>query len=162
MAGSQRGRWFSHLICPCRSWKCMRGRTTPGLVYTATGIRQSRYADCIHHSDSCMKADQHWQSETQHVHQNCKIISCIHLDIYPVVCLACPPLQAFLQPFSHTSIKKLPHQFASVIQLIRAHNGLQNSQVAFARLLQGWHRQFGQSLLMRQGSLRDLGHRSDQ
>ena len=31
-----------HLICPWRSRYCMRGSTTPGLVYTATGMRQSR------------------------------------------------------------------------------------------------------------------------
>lgn len=71
-----------------------------------------------------------------------KIYMLIQPDIYPVVCFACLSLQAFLQPFPHTTLEELLHQFTGVFQLLLAHDGLQGSQVSLACLLQGWHRQF--------------------
>lgn len=55
----RRGRKGLYLSWPCRSRKSCLGKTTPGLEWTTTGRRYSRYAVFSHQSES-------WDGERQH------------------------------------------------------------------------------------------------
>lgn len=84
-----------------------------------------------------------------------------HKEVYPVFCLARPPLQAFLEPFPDAPLEELLHQFAGVFQLLFANDRLQSRQVPLTRLLQGGHGKLGHTLLVHQRSLRDPCCQSD-
>ena len=64
------GLGSSHLICPWRSLNSRRGKTTPGLEWTTTGIRQSRQAVVSHQSDSWgeteREREREWPNEEMH------------------------------------------------------------------------------------------------
>lgn len=76
---------------------------------------------------------------------------------YPVLCFPGSPLQAFLQPLPDAPrLAELLHQPLCVAQLLGADDGLQGQQVPVQSLLEGWHRQVGQRLLVQLESAWDL------